>query len=204
MTLCVVIPMKDPGEAKTRLGDTLPTKARAALARALFRQTLKTLKDVDADLHIAVVTRSPAIREICYPFRAALIDDPGTGLNDAARAGADYAAHHRFQSVCILPGDLADPSREDLTALFALPRPHGSVTIVPSHDGGTNALIVSPPDAIQFAYGEGSSRAHQRAAEHAGLACVVKPLESLLFDVDTSSDLGSRLVRGLGKSLGAF
>ena len=204
MSLCVVIPMKDPAEAKTRLGDSLPAKARAALTRTLFRQTLRVLRSVDASLHIVVVTSSDAIRAICYPFRVTLLDDPGEGLNAAAHAGAMYAAHHRFDAVCILPGDLADPQSSDLSALFAVSREVPSVIIAPAHDGGTNALVVTPPDAIAFAYGPDSCAAHQRSAEAAGLPCLVKPLPSLLYDVDRSSDLGARLVRGLDRSLGAF
>lgn len=207
--LCVVVPMKDPSLSKTRLGDTLPPKARAALARTLFRQTLRVLRMVDADLHVVVVTSSDAIRQISYPFRAHLLDDPvmldtGEGLTKAAEAGAAYAAHHRFSSVCILPGDLADPAIDDLQTLFALPRPDGSAIIVPAHDGGTNALLVSPPDAMSFSYGPGSCAAHQGIAEKAGLSCLIKPLPSLLYDVDRSSDLSARLVRGLDRSLGVF
>jgi 2-phospho-L-lactate guanylyltransferase len=201
--------MKDPSQSKTRLGDTLPAKARAALARTLFRQTLRVLRMVDADLHVVVVTSSDAIRQIAYPFRAHLLDDPVTpdgeeGLSGAADVGARYAAHHRFSSVCILPGDLADPAIDDLQMLFSLPRPDGSVIIVPAHDGGTNALLVSPPDAMTFSYGPDSCLQHQHVAEAAGLSCLIKPLPSLLYDVDRSSDLGARLVRGLDRSLGVF
>lgn len=203
-SLCVVIPMKDPGEAKTRLGDTLPAKTRAALTRTLFRQTLRVLKTLDQDLHVVVVTNSDEIRHICLPFRVQVLADPGGGLNEAVKAGADYAAHHRFSSVCILPGDLADPVPEDLSALFALPRQINSAIIAPAHDGGTNALLVTPPDALPFAYGPDSCAAHQANAEEAGLSCLVMPLPSLLYDVDRSSDLGARLARGLDRSLGAF
>lgn len=208
-SLCVVVPMKDPSELKTRLGDALPAKARAALARTLFRQTLRVLRMVDANLHVVVVTSSDTIRQIAYPFRAHLLDDPdaqsgGEGLTRAAEAGAAYAVHHRFSSVCILPGDLADPAINDLQELFALPRPDGSAIIVPAHDGGTNALLVSPPDAMSFSYGAQSCAKHQRLAEEAGLSCLIKPLPSLLYDVDRSGDLGARLVRGLDRSLGVF
>ncbi len=203
-SLCVVIPMKDPDAAKTRLGDTLPAKTRAALTRTLFRQTLRVLKTLDQSLHVVVVTNSDAIAEICLPFRVRVLDDPRGGLNEAVRAGADYAVHHHFYSVCILPGDLADPAPEDLSALFALPREINSAIIAPAHDGGTNALMVSPPDALSFAYGPDSCVAHQVNAEEAGLSCLVMPLPSLLYDVDRSSDLGARLARGLDRSLGAF
>lgn len=209
MSLCVVVPMKDPMASKTRLEGSLAPKARQALARALFRQTLRVLRDVDAALNIICVTGSAQIRDICQPFGVSVRDEPrqastGEGLNGAAMLGAQFAAKQGFSSVCILPGDLADPAVGDLQALFALPRPAGSMILAPAHDGGTNALILSPPTAMPFAYGPGSCAAHQRLAQEAGLSCLVKPLPSLLYDVDRSSDLDARLVRGLDRSLGAF
>jgi hypothetical protein len=109
-SLCVVIPMKDPDEAKSRLGDTLPGKARAALTRTLFRQTLRVLKTVDPSLHVVVVTnRMPSARSaipsvpICLMIRA-------PALNDAVTAGRPMPPITALPAVCILPGDLADPS----------------------------------------------------------------------------------------------
>ncbi len=202
--LCIIIPMKDPGAAKTRLGDTLPGKTRAALTRTLFRNTLRVLRTVDPALTIVVVTNSVAIHEIAAPFGVQILEDPGLGLNAAVDAGAEYAADAGYASVCVLPGDLADPLAKDLAALFATSRGPFSMVIAPAHDGGTNALLVSPPRAIQFAYGPGSCAAHQAAAEDAKLSCVIQPLPSLLYDVDRSTDLGARLARGLNRSLGAF
>lgn len=208
-SLCVVIPMKDPAQSKTRLGDSLPPKARAALARTLFRQTLRVLRSLDQDLHLVVVTNSPSIRAIAQPFGVSLLADPmceegGEGLNAAAQAGADHAARQGFGAVCVLPGDLADPSPQDMHMLFGYSRAFRSIIIAPAHDGGTNALIVTPPGALAFAYGPGSCAAHQAAAAKAGLSCLVTPLASLLYDVDRSSDLGAHLTRGLDRSLGAF
>jgi 2-phospho-L-lactate guanylyltransferase len=85
-----------------------------------------------------------------------------------------------------------------------MPREVNSAIIAPAHDGGTNALVVTPPEAMLFAYGPDSCAAHQAQAEDAGLSCLVMPLTSLLYDVDRSSDLGARLARGLDRSLGAF
>jgi 2-phospho-L-lactate guanylyltransferase len=202
--LCVVIPMKDPGAAKTRLGDTLPGKTRAALTRTLFRNTLRVLGTVDPALAVVVVTNSVAIHEIAAPFGVHILADPGQGLNAAVDAGAEWAADAGYARVCVLPGDLADPLAEDFATLFTTSRGPYSMVIAPAHDGGTNALLVSPPRAIQFAYGPGSYAAHQSAAEDAKLSCVVQPLPSLLYDVDRSADLGARLTRGLNRSLGAF
>lgn len=214
-SLCVIVPMKEPALAKTRLGDTLPAKARAALARTLFRQTLRVLRSLRADVHVLVVSNSPDIKAISASFGVPVLAEGGTSsqgrdsLNAAAAAGARYAADNAFEAVCVLPADLADPDGRDLEALFALPRPSGSMILVPAHDGGTNCLILCPPHALArhdlgFAYGRGSCAAHQRLALEAGLSCLLVPMGSLLHDVDTSADLGGALARGLYRRLGAF
>ena len=63
------------------------------------------------------------------------------------------------------------------------------VIISPSDDYGTNALLVSPPTAIPFCYGERSSSKHYQAAEERGIQPLVMPLASLRYDLDVSSDL---------------
>ena len=202
--LCIVIPMKDPSEAKSRLGGHLPPAARAALARTLFRNTLRLVRDVAPEASILVVSRSAQIAPIADALGARVIDDPGQGLNAAVSAGVDFARGQGHGSVCVLPGDLADPEAGDLAALLAR-APAGPLgVVVPSHDGGTNALLLSPPAQIGFAYGPGSFRAHQDAVVRAGLPCIAMPLESLLHDVDTVADLGPRLARGLNRSLAGW
>jgi len=68
----------------------------------------------------------------------------------------------------------------------------GRVAVVPDRHGtGTNALLMSPPDAIAPAFGPGSRERHIGRAERAGFDAAVESLESLALDVDTSDDLGA-------------
>jgi 2-phospho-L-lactate guanylyltransferase len=64
------------------------------------------------------------------------------------------------------------------------------VAIAPADaGGGTNALLLCPPDAITPAFGTGSFEAHLRAAEDAGAAVQVVHDPALGFDLDTPDDL---------------
>ena len=72
------------------------------------------------------------------------------------------------------------------------PRPAAAplVTIAPAEArGGTNALLLRPPDAIDPAFGDASFEAHLRAAAAAGAAVQVVREEALGFDLDTPDDL---------------
>ncbi|MGR3760078.1 2-phospho-L-lactate guanylyltransferase [Roseobacteraceae bacterium NS-SX3] len=196
-----VIPMKDPSRAKTRLATTLAPQEREALARGLFRATITRLKKAAAMLpegaaDLAVVSNSPVIARIAK--QAGLIcigdNDPGT-LSLAVEAAADWAAANGYEALCVLPGDLADPSPEDLAQLLAYPLDGTRAVLCPATDLGTNALLVPLPCPFAFAYGQKSLIAHRRAAEAAGLCPVVLPLDSLRVDIDTAEDLSCLLAQ---------
>jgi 2-phospho-L-lactate guanylyltransferase len=61
--------------------------------------------------------------------------------------------------------------------------------IAPSRDGGTSALLLRPPDAIDFAFGEESFRRHCTLAQARGVQCQVYESPTLAFDVDVPRDL---------------
>ena len=64
------------------------------------------------------------------------------------------------------------------------------MTIIPDrHGSGTNALVLTPPDVIEPAFGPDSRERHEQAAAAAGATCEVVELETLAVDVDTVDDL---------------
>jgi 2-phospho-L-lactate guanylyltransferase len=91
--------------------------------------------------------------------------------------------------VALLPGDcpLLDPRELD-RMLTGVPDPY--VAVIPDRHGtGTNALVLTPPDALTPAYGEGSCARHLRLAEQQGAAPEVVPVPGLPLDVDSGEDL---------------
>ena len=111
-------------------------------------------------------------------------EDYRTALGRVARELADHGARH----LLVVPADLPTLSAGDLQALLA---DHKSgVTICPAaEDGGTNALLLSPPTAIPFLYGPDSAARHRAAAEAAGLPVRVMNIPGFARDVDSPEDL---------------
>ena len=91
-----------------------------------------------------------------------------------------------FERLCIIPADLAAPLESDLIAML---NSKAAVTICPSNDLGTNALVVSPPDVIPFRYGSKSSLSHLQEANQKGIRARIMKLDSLTFDIDTNKCL---------------
>jgi 2-phospho-L-lactate guanylyltransferase len=118
-----------------------------------------------------------------------LRDPRDLGHSEAATLGIVRAQALDASCVVLLPGDcpLLDPAELDA----ALERMEsGRVAIVPDRHGtGTNALLLSPPNAIAPAFGPGSSARHADRAQRAGHEVAVERLDSLGLDVDTPDDL---------------
>lgn len=178
----VAIPMKDPTFGKTRLAGELSPTQRAALSLHLFEATLAKLASVDAD--VLTVTRSAVVADLARDLGVPSIRERHPSLNSAARTAHRYARTKGYGALCILPGDLADPSLEDLAAFIGHP---ADAALCPSLDFGTNGLLIPASADFAFAYGPGSYHAHAKAAVR--LAPVTLPLPSLRRDVDRPSDL---------------
>jgi len=186
--LLFVVPMKDPTKGKSRLAAVLPAPARARLATALFRQILTFLNTNQPTHDVLVVTGSKQVSSIAGEYGAQTLEEEGTGLTAAITQAAKWAKS-RYRAICVLPADLADPAADDLATLLDYPRAGRTLTLAPAHDGGTNCLIVHPPDGIEFHYGPNSCKAHQAAALASQTACTIAPLSSFAYDIDTSEDL---------------
>jgi 2-phospho-L-lactate guanylyltransferase len=78
---------------------------------------------------------------------------------------------------------------EDLDELFKLVPTGNGMVIAPSHDGGTNALLLRPPQAIAYAFGEDSFARHRAMAAAAELACHTYHSSTLALDIDHPEDL---------------
>ena len=185
----IVVPMKDLSASKTRLSGTLSTSARTRLVSLLYQKTLNFLIPVAAleKVEIAVVTNCKYAKNIAKKLGVQIIEEPSNlGLSDAVLHSAITAKAMGFERLCIIPADLAAPLESDLIAML---NSKAAVTICPSNDLGTNALVVSPPDVIPFRYGSKSSLSHLQEANQKGIRARIMKLDSLTFDIDTNKCL---------------
>ena len=189
MTLAIAIPMKDPSLCKTRLSGYLLDDTRQQLALALFEHTLAFFRETFPDLPVMVVTASDCIARRSRHLGAGVIDEASAnGLNAAAALATDWATQAGYQSLLIVPSDIPVLLQTEIDPLLRL-RNHHQVVIAESIDGGTNALLLSPPDCLPFHYGPGSALIHEISAHGRRLSCRrLRPVH-LSRDVDTPDDL---------------
>lgn len=186
----VILPIKNFADAKQRLTDALDPAPRRALVEAMFSDVLVALRRCTGIAGLIVVSGDHVAQRIAEGYGATVVEDDHTGHNEAAALGINYAVEQGAERVLLVPGDcpLLDPA--ELNDLIGERVPHRSVLIVPDRHGtGTNALLLSPPDAIQPAFGPGSRERHESLARQAGAESRTIAVPSLAMDIDTSADL---------------
>ena len=188
MRTLAVLPIKNFTDAKQRLETALTPGPRRALAEAMFSDVLTALRRSSAVEDILVVTRDHGAQQIAGGHGALVLDDEEHGHNPAALLGVRY--EHGYERVLLVPGDCPVLDPRELNALIELPAPGPSALIVSDrHGAGTNALLLTPPDALAPAFGPGSCERHVANAEVAGTTPEVVRFASLELDIDTPEDL---------------
>jgi 2-phospho-L-lactate guanylyltransferase len=202
----VVLPMRTVSGGKARLGEALDAEEREELVLGLLLHTLAVLAAWPACSRVHLVSPDPVLDAATRGLGGAVSvhRQTGEGLNEGVCLGLRAARAAGAESVLVLPGDLPLLTVEALDELLtaadaALAAASGGplVTAVSSDaGGGTNALLLRPPDAIAPAFGPGSFEAHLREAATSGAAVQVVSDPVLGFDLDTPDDL-ERLDPGL-------
>ncbi|HET9435346.1 MAG TPA: 2-phospho-L-lactate guanylyltransferase [Candidatus Limnocylindrales bacterium] len=204
-----LVPLRGLEDAKTRLGAELDAEERLELVVAMASRTLAATRDAAGLTGTVLVTADPAAAELAEAFGARTLVQRLPGLNAALREARAVAMGEGATAVLVVPIDLPAISAAAIGDLLATARPAVAdrstalVLAVPDrHGSGTNALLASPPGAIEPAFGEGSFEAHRRAAMAAG-AAFVEVRGPLTVDVDTGADLlvaeaGARITTGRG------
>lgn len=192
MRTLAVLPIKSFGAAKQRLVGALADGARQALAQAMFQDVMAALRRVPSIDAIAVVTGDRVAEEAAAGQGVTLLaDERQSGHSDAAAIGVLYALDAGFERVLLVPGDtpLLDPRELERLLAAATAEATGVVVVPDRHGTGTNALVLTPPTAIEPAFGPGSCARHRELAMAAGASCRIEAVPSLGIDVDTPDDL---------------
>jgi 2-phospho-L-lactate guanylyltransferase len=191
-----VLPIKRFGSAKQRLDNGLSDGTRRALAEAMVTDVLIALRRAKYVDEVLVVSGETMAVALAAGYdAAAVIDDPDDiGHSAAARRGVQAAMERGATRVLLVPGDCPalDPVELDELLEDAEGVAAPDVIVVPDrHGDGTNALLLTPPDAIQPAFGPGSRERHERLAQEAGASCTAIAVPTLGLDVDTVDDLAA-------------
>ena len=191
MAVWAIIPVKPLRRGKSRLAKVISAAERADLNHYLLEHTIKVLRTIDEIENILVISRDKEALALARDLGARTVQEYGSpGLNTALTRAVEIARNYETCGVLVLPADLPKLAADDLRTMLAFRDESPIVVIAPDRKKeGTNALLVCPPDLIEFNYGEGSYQKHMEEARKAGATLEICELPSLELDLDEPEDL---------------
>jgi len=192
MRTVAVLPVKSFARAKQRIAGAVAGPDRRILAEAMVEDVLAALAAVDGLHGVVVVTAEIRAHALALEAGASVVPDPReAGQSFAAGVGIEAAVADGADRVLLVPGDCPALDPGEIESLLGIRRAAEVVIVPDRHGSGTNALLLSPPDAVTPTFGPGSFARHAATARAAGATVRVAQVPSLGLDVDTPGDLAA-------------
>ena len=184
-----IVPLKTIKKSKTRLS-ALPPRDRAQLTVAMLSNVLAALRESRRVSDVTVVSADKSASRIAHRYGAEYLSEGRRhGLNRALRLAIRKLEQRTTGTAMIIHADLPLLKSQDIDKFLS--RAEGfQIAMVPCKNGtGTNALLLTPPNAIRPVFGKRSFKMHLSLAEKARIRCRVLRIRGIQFDIDDSRDL---------------
>ena len=189
-----LIPVKEFTESKQRLAGVIQPHERAGLALAMLRDVLTAVGKVENFDGVLLVSRSQAVQALAREFGSDIfMESAGSDHSRAVIEGNQYLID-RYDAKCslALSGDVPRVTADDIRQVI---EHHKHVSLVPNASGeGTNAVLTSPPNAINCQFGGASLARHIGSADVSGLNARIVRNENIGHDIDDAHDLEQAIV----------
>ena len=201
-----VVPVKDIGKAKQRLGSVLGVEERRNLFLVMVEDVLAALAKVSLLDGVMIVTGDPEVQRLATQFKARLLEESkNQGHTSAVAYAARVLKQEGVDGMLQIPGDIPLVQAGEVEEVLRAHSPAPSITIVPSHDKmGSNCVLCSPPDVIPLRFGENSFYHHLQSARKHGLCPQVMTSPGIGLDIDTPEDLRLLIQKVIPNRTGHF
>ena len=186
-----ILPVKEMAGAKQRLAPLLSPEERIALMQVMLRDVLTAFSAAPGLAGIAVVTLDPWVQALAQEHGARIITEGAReGHTGAVTSAAAVLQAEGVAAILTMPGDIPAVKTPEIEALIAAASAPPAFIIAPAHDEqGSNAILVSPPNAVRLRFGEDSYFPHLAAARAAGIAPQILHLPGIAMDIDHPTDI---------------
>jgi 2-phospho-L-lactate guanylyltransferase len=187
-TIRALIPVKDFDSAKTRLRAVLQVRECAELAAGMAWDVATAARSAQSVSGVTLLGGG-AVEDIARELGCDFMqEDRDADLSRNLDLAARQLEADGVGTLVIIPADLPTLRPEDIDGLLARAVP-GLCVCPAGRDGGTNALVVTPPTAIQFHFGDRSAQRHLEGGRAADLPTVEIEAPAFNVDIDTPADL---------------
>ena len=188
----VIVPVKGLANSKERLSPVLNPEERKALTAAMLENVLNALDSSDVR-EVFVVSSDSNVRQIADKHKFSHISTKRPELNPALAEAIEWCMQKNASSVLILPADVPLVSPKDINRLIELGSQEKTVVLSPSLNGGTNAILLNPPNLIPVIFGTNSFFKHVKEAINKRVTVKFHSSRELILDVDSADDLNKLL-----------
>ena len=194
----LLIPVKDPTHAKTRLAGWLSKDERRRLAWTMFEDVSRAVVNASKPDRVVIVTSfAPAVEHARKLGWDILLEESQASESVSIDWASLVLSGQGCESVMRLPADLPLVTPEDIDALLSVEFGSPGALLVPSRDGtGTNAIIRTPPTLFPSRFGSNSLALHKQEAAQVGVECLIVENERIALDIDEPDDIEVLLERG--------
>lgn len=192
--LWVLVPVKEVTQSKQRLASVLYPDERDGLVLAMLRDVLTAIKGVDEFDGVLLVSRSQKAQALARDLVSdVFMESAGSDHSRAVIEANRYLKKlHRVENSLALSSDVPRVTPDDIRQVIGR---HEHISLVPNASGeGTNALLTSPPNAINCQFGGASLLRHIASADAAGLKARIVQNENIGHDIDDPNDLERAIV----------
>jgi 2-phospho-L-lactate guanylyltransferase len=193
----VIIPAKRLDRAKSRLSTILKPGERRELSLAMLTHVIQSSLEAESVSRVVVVSSDDLILREAKTLGAEVIED-ANDLNAAVTKAMSWCARRGATATLTIPSDLPLLQPKDLDEIMNLLGGRRGIVVCPSTDGGTNALLCSPPTLIKPRFGPRSFYRHICEARKRGIPYLTHCSPRVSFDVDIPLDLKRLIVGGTG------
>ncbi|HEX9852411.1 MAG TPA: 2-phospho-L-lactate guanylyltransferase [Woeseiaceae bacterium] len=186
---CAIVPVKAFDRAKSRLESVLTEPQRATIARLMAIDVLRALCAVTEIDRVWIMGQGDEQAELASEYGCDyLADDPGLDVSGNVTRATRLLPMAAAKTLLVLSADLPLLTAEDIRALLGKDE-RGIIICRALRDGGTNALLASPPGRMTFSFGSNSAERHVLAARSAGERVQVIDNRAFQRDIDVPGDL---------------
>jgi len=193
MSTFAVVPVKTLLKSKTRLSNFFSMQERPLFTLAMLEDVLTALKTSKVKSCI-IVSSDSTVEELVKSFGMTFINENQKGLNQALNQATKWCILNNAERVLVLPADVPLITSADVDNIVKMAQ-NNTMVISPSQNGGTNALLQTPPGIVSPSFGPDSFRKHikKALAKHARAKIYVS--SNIMLDIDSERDL-EQLLKG--------
>jgi 2-phospho-L-lactate guanylyltransferase len=186
-----VVPVKEISHAKQRLASRYNPDFRRELALNMCEDTLSALSATRRLSGIIVVTVDPDAMNLARSYRARILESGArSGHTGAINAAIERLVGDGRGGILAVPADIPRMSSTEIDELVGRHPEGRGFSIVPAHDRrGSNAILMTPPDAVPLAFGDDSFLLHLAAARARKIDPNIVELPGISLDIDNPGDL---------------